>query len=860
VSGVELGGLIGRRWPKTHDGLALKRRKTPDSAVPLEVHREVSGASAMVRPVVQGKFLFTGAEKFFIRGVTYGPFKPGADGCEYHDRAAVERDFAAMSAAGLNAVRTYTVPPLWLLDVAAERGLRVMVGLPWEQHVTFLDDPVRASDIVRRVAAGVRACARHRAILCYSIGNEIPANIVRWHGHEAIERFISRLYLAVKSEDPTALVTYVNFPSTEYLRPRSDFVCFNVYLETRDKLSSYLARLQNLAGDRPLVMAEIGYDSLRHGADSQADVMSWQIETVFREGCAGAFAFSWTDEWYRGGSEITDWQFGLVDRERLPKPALISVTRGFHMAPAIPGQRPRVSVVVCTYNGSRTLAGCLDGLTRLRYPDYEIIVVDDGSTDDSSAIASRYDVRLIRTPNQGLSAARNVGARVATGEIVAYIDDDAWPDPDWLLHISATLSSGEYAGVGGPNIPPGDDGLIAACVANAPGGPVHVLLSDREAEHIPGCNMAFDRQKLLDVGGFDPEFRVAGDDVDLCWRLQARGWKLGFSPAAVVWHRRRNSARAYFRQQRGYGRAEALLERKWPEKYNAAGHVAWGGRIYAPYMSWLSSRQGRIYHGTWGTALFQSVYEPAPPFVATLMMMPEWYLLMLVLLAISGLGLLWSPLLLAFPALLLTAGASLVQAGRRAASGWHDVNPVSLAFRVRRWLLATVLHVLQPVARLTGRVRWGLTFWRWSPAGLHFPVRRVVRTWSEQWRLPAERVLALEERLKAARAATRRGSDFDAWDLEVQAGVLAAARIQVAVEEHGGGRQQVRTRITPRFSLLGTAIVGGLALLGAAAVIRNETFVGSLLVVAGAIVLLRQLYESSGAMALAVQSAQSIDP
>jgi GT2 family glycosyltransferase len=115
------------------------------------------------------------------------------------------------------------------------------------------------------------------------------------------------------------------------------------------------------------------------------------------------------------------------------------------------------------------------------------------------------------------------------------------------------------------------DGLTAAAVANAPGGPLHVLLADTLAEHIPGCNMAFWRDRLAAIGGFDAQFRVAGDDVDVCWRLQERGWTLGFHPSAVVWHHRRGSLRRFWRQQRGYGHAEALLERKWPVKYNTPG-------------------------------------------------------------------------------------------------------------------------------------------------------------------------------------------------------------------------------------------------------------------------------------------------
>ncbi|HEV8439108.1 MAG TPA: glycosyl transferase, partial [Methylomirabilota bacterium] len=171
-----------------------------------------------------------GDEKLWVRGVTYGTFRPGADGTPYPVRSVVERDFAAMAANGFNTVRVYTVPPRWLLDVAASRALRVMVGVPWEQHVTFLDDRRQVRDIERRVRAGAREVAGHPALLCLAIGNEIPAPIVRWHGAHAIADHLERLYEAVKEEDPDALVTYVNYPTTEYLElPFLDLVCFNVY-------------------------------------------------------------------------------------------------------------------------------------------------------------------------------------------------------------------------------------------------------------------------------------------------------------------------------------------------------------------------------------------------------------------------------------------------------------------------------------------------------------------------------------------------------------------------------------------------------------------------------------------------------
>src|SRR5207302_9705297 len=171
------------------------------------------------------------------------------------------------------------------------------------------------------------------------------------------------------------------------------------------------------------------------------------------------------------------------------------------------------------------------------------------SHEGSADIYAEYGLRIVITENHGLSSARNVGNALASGEIVAFTDDDARPDPHWLQYLAVSLIDSEYAGVGGPNIAPPGDGLIAESVANAPGGPVHVLLSDREAEHIPGCNMAVRKAALEAVGGFDPQFRVAGDDVDVCWQLQKAGGKLGFSPAAVVWHHRRDSVRALWKQQ-----------------------------------------------------------------------------------------------------------------------------------------------------------------------------------------------------------------------------------------------------------------------------------------------------------------------
>ena len=222
--------------------LRLESTAAADLPLTAPATRVPATARRLQRPTVRGKFLFLGDEKLWVRGVTYGTFRPDASGTQLPHRDLVAQDFEQMAAHGINAVRTYTVPPRWLLDVALEKGLLVMVGMPWEQHIAFLDDPPRLRTIEDSTRAAARACACHPAVLCYAVGNEIPASIVRWHGRKRIEHFIKRLYRVVKDEDPAGLVTYVNFPTTEYLQlPFLDFVCFNVYLESREKLEAYLA-------------------------------------------------------------------------------------------------------------------------------------------------------------------------------------------------------------------------------------------------------------------------------------------------------------------------------------------------------------------------------------------------------------------------------------------------------------------------------------------------------------------------------------------------------------------------------------------------------------------------------------------
>ncbi|WP_223426848.1 glycosyltransferase [Tateyamaria pelophila] len=760
-----------------------------------------AGSSAGPRPEVRGKFLFLNGKKYFVKGVTYGTFAVNPETGDFPERGRVDIDFAEMASLGINTVRVYIVPPRWLLDLALKHGLHVFVGMPWEQHIAFLAQRETGDDILSRLGDDLKEIAGHPAILAYAIGNEIPASVVRWHGRREVADFLERLADLVRKIDSEALVTYVNFPTTEYLElPFVDFVSFNVYLEDTDRLWAYMARLQSLAGEKPLLMAELGLDSLRNGLDEQARSLTEQLTTVFEAGVAGSFVFAWTDEWHRGGHEIDDWDFGLVTRDRTPKPALEAVVNTYAHLPIPEREWPKVSVVVCSYNGGRTIRETIEQLLKVDYPNYEVIVVNDGSTDDTPKIAEQYDVKTIPTENRGLSNARNTGLEASSGVYVAYIDDDAYPDPHWLKYLVITFEKKGYAAVGGPNIAPPEDSDLAECVANAPGGPTQVLIDDEIADHVPGCNMAFRSEKLREIGGFDPQFRVAGDDVDACWRIMEAGGVIGFAHAAVVWHHRRPSVRTYFKQQMGYARAESLVARIWPEKYNRIGHMTWHGRLYGRGMLQNLTEQQRIYHGTWGSAPFQSVYRQSDGVVTSLPLMPEWYFLTGLFFVIGLLGFDWPPL---FFVLILGLGGLAISVVM-AFKGASKARFASVSFGPTRAspmkLRAIVfwLYLVQPLGRLIGRIKYRLGPWSAGKLRLSPVPRQIEATaWSENWMSPEALLDKIAKKMKDQGVNYAFGGAYDGWDFTVLPSIFGELRLLLMHEEHGSGQQYFRLRVWP---------------------------------------------------------------
>ncbi len=844
---------------------------------------------------VDGKFFRLGEKKFYAKGVTYGPFAPGEEKSFFPPRAQMERDFTQIRELGANTLRVYTIPPRSVLDLAHAHGLKLLVDIPWWKNGCFLDSPEMKAAARKAVSDAVAACAHHPAVFAFSVVNEIPPDLVRWSGAEKVADFIDELVAVAKHVDAECLCTFANFPPTEFLQPRNlDFFTFNLYLHHPKPFDNYVARLQMIADTKPLLLGEFGADSVREGEAAKAEMLRWQIETAFNGGVAGAFVFSYTDEWWKDGYPILDWHFGVVTRDRQPKPSFGAVQEAFRIAPYFALTRyPKVSVVVASYNGGKTLPACLTSLERLNYPNYEVILVDDGSKDDTAQIAERYRMefddrrpqakvaasaqaaalphpgplplgegtatnpagnsttsgsesatggsekartvwsiarpaqpetpnskletspprprmRIIRQINFGLSVARNTGINASEGEIVAFTDSDCRADEDWLHYLVGDLLRSDFTGIGGHNFLPPEDGWIPAAVMASPGGPAHVMLTDRLAEHIPGCNMAFYKWALDEITGFDPIYRKAGDDVDVCWRLQQHGYKIGFSPSGFVWHYRRATVGAYLKQQRGYGEAEALLVRKHPEYFNDIGSSIWHGRIYTAAKIGVVTRSPIIYHGVFASAFFQSIYAPPPSMFLMLMTSLEWHVLVtlpLLTLGVAGAGVKFPLLLpLGITSLLASVGLCLI-AGKQA-----EIPKAKRTFWSQP--LVAWLFFVQPFVRGWARYSERLLLEQ-TPLSAHETLdtldlkrRRDDRFemagyWADQ---PVDRMEFLGAILRELDKQGWQNKTDNGWsefDVEIYGSRWCHLKLITANEYHQGGKQLIRCRMTTGWSLLG---------------------------------------------------------
>ncbi len=744
---------------------------------------------------VSGKWFRAGDDSCQIKAVAFGPFPPGAFPDEGRSQLGRIRHEL-----GANTLRLYEIPSLEFMHACAAEGLRVFITLPWTQHVDFLHQRGVLAAADKLLLETIAKFRGHPALAGYFVANEIETTLVRWMGGPQVIEEIERLIDLGHANDPGALFAYANYPSTEYLLPQNqDFVAFNLYLEDRAAYAAYLARLQNLAGNKPLFISEFGVDAKSHGEEGQASILRWSLEEAAAAGVAGTTLFSWSDLWQRGGARVQGWSFGLTREDGSAKPAL-GVVNGIWASQSRPSdgltltETPKVSVIVCTYRGSATLVPCLDSIVALDYPDFETLVVNDGSDPRVAEIATSYDeVRHLPMAHEGLSVARNTGAAAATGDLLIYTDDDCVVEPDWLKWIVFQFQKDPALGcAGGPNLPPPPENATRARVAAAPGGPSHVLLSDTRAEHLPGCNLAVKREVFDEVGGFNPLFRTAGDDVDFCWRILEAGHALGFHAAAFVWHHRRFSYKAYLRQQIGYGRAEAALMPVHPDRFQGVGGAVWHGRVYV-----ARRRFGAfVYHGHHGHEPFQLVYPGAESWFGEVALHVLWWLSTIAF-AIGG---------FAFAPLWIVA-AAMIFGTHYVAFGRANRSPIAPEFDTTgsRFALAGLI-MAQGLVRSASRLARGWRFAKWG-RGLRRTSGSAAKTLAKDWwKLGDEQAFWSDrgvgrEELLSAILSSFPGAEDDAsgkTDVLLRKGFFWNWAVVTATEYHEGEGRLTRLRLLAR--------------------------------------------------------------
>jgi len=236
-----------------------------------------------------------------------------------------------------------------------------------------------------------------------------------------------------------------------------------------------------------------------------------------------------------------------------------------------PEPLPAVSVVIAARNAARTLRACLVSLMAQRYHEHEAIVVDDGSTDATRAIAASIPgVRLLDGGGHGPSAARNAGVQAARHDIVAFTDADCTVPPDWLDHLVVALRDSRAASAGGPQRNVFEASAVAQDIEalNAffelASSIAEYTRSDAEprfVDHNASCNSAYIKDAFLEVGGFS-EGLWPGEDVDLDLRLRRLGYRCYYVPEAFVWHHRPATREWFAGMMRRYGRAQRELVKR----------------------------------------------------------------------------------------------------------------------------------------------------------------------------------------------------------------------------------------------------------------------------------------------------------
>jgi cellulose synthase/poly-beta-1,6-N-acetylglucosamine synthase-like glycosyltransferase len=232
--------------------------------------------------------------------------------------------------------------------------------------------------------------------------------------------------------------------------------------------------------------------------------------------------------------------------------------------PRAPSSQPTVSVIVPVRDGESTIAGCLDAILAAGYPAdrREVLVVDNGSTDDTAALITARPVTYLHEPRPGVSNARNRGIAESTGDILAFVDADCLVEPQWLTELVRPFEDPEVGAVAGDlqHVPPSTPAERQA--ARLLGNWQRFAFNSDPAYPIT-ANAAYRREVIDRIGPFDPHMTRA-QDVELGLRFQERsGRRLAYAEQATARHRNRSTQLGFFRQQLGWAYGAGLVGAKF---------------------------------------------------------------------------------------------------------------------------------------------------------------------------------------------------------------------------------------------------------------------------------------------------------
>ena len=239
--------------------------------------------------------------------------------------------------------------------------------------------------------------------------------------------------------------------------------------------------------------------------------------------------------------------------------------------------KPEVSVVICAYNAARCINGILTSLKHQTFKDFEVVVVNDGSTDNTAAIAEASGARVINAPHQGLSATRNVGINNAHADIVAIIDADCIATENWIEEIAKTVGKDKESVVtGNTKIP--NSTFLGNCISGLgyPGGghlgfdKMWHVDEHGYTDHLAGGNCAFLKEKIQALGAFNPKLTITGDDVYLSNKILESGLKIKYNPHMIMFHEARKDMTSFLRWHYARGKGSYFFRK----------HVSSFGKFY----------------------------------------------------------------------------------------------------------------------------------------------------------------------------------------------------------------------------------------------------------------------------------------